>query len=75
MTLQDRTFTCAFCGQVLGRELHAALNLEQYYYMFIHPKLHPVAESSTETLNACREPIRLPTGSTARRSRKKATNV
>ena len=75
LTLQDRTFTCAFCGQSLDRDTNASINLEQYYYMFIHPRFHPVAESSAETLNACGEPIRLPTGSTARRSRKKATNV
>ncbi|MFX1255527.1 MAG: RNA-guided endonuclease InsQ/TnpB family protein [Promethearchaeota archaeon] len=75
LTLQDRTFTCAFCGQSLDRDTNASINLEQYYYMFIHPRLYPVAESSAETLNACGEPIRLPTGSTARRSRKKATNV
>ena len=75
LTLQDLTFTCAFCGQSLDRDTNASINLEQYYYMFIHPRFHPVAESSAETLNACGEPIRLPTGSTARRSRKKATNV
>ncbi|MFX1255388.1 MAG: RNA-guided endonuclease InsQ/TnpB family protein, partial [Promethearchaeota archaeon] len=74
LTLQDRTFTCAFCDQSSDRDANASNNLEHYYYMFIHPKFHPVAESSAETLNACGEPIRLPTGSTTRRSRKKATN-
>jgi putative transposase len=75
LTLRDRTFTCAFCGQSIDRDLNASINLEQYYYMFIHSKLHPVAESSAETKNACGEPIRLPTGSTARRNKKKAANV
>ncbi|MFX1536167.1 MAG: RNA-guided endonuclease InsQ/TnpB family protein [Promethearchaeota archaeon] len=74
LTLPDRTFTCAFCGQSTDRDSNAALNLAHYYYMFIHPQLHPVAESSAETLNACGDPVRLPTGSTNRRSRKKATN-
>jgi putative transposase len=75
LTLRARTFTCTFCGHSLDRDLNASLNLAQYYSMFIHPNLHPVAESSAETLNAWGEPIRLPTGSTARRSKKKATNA
>ncbi|MFX1534989.1 MAG: RNA-guided endonuclease InsQ/TnpB family protein [Promethearchaeota archaeon] len=75
LTLQDRTFTCPFCGLTLDRDYNAALNLEQYYYMFVYPTLLSVAASSEETINACGDPVRLPTGSTDRRSKKKASNA
>lgn len=71
----DRIFTCTFCGLTLDRDYNAALKLEQYYYMFIYPTLLAIAESSEETLNACGEPVILPTGITDRRSRKKASNA
>ncbi len=75
LTLQDRTFTCPFCGLTLDRDYNAALNLEQYYYMFVYPTLLSVAESSEEAINACGDSVRLPTGSMDRRSRKKASNA
>ena len=45
----------------IDRDHNAALNLEQYFYFFILSQvisLHRVAESSTETLNACEEIVR-----------------
>jgi len=61
LTLKDRTFYCAFCGLKLDRDYNAALNLKQYFYFFVLPQVIPVipvAESSAETLNACREMVR-----------------
>ncbi|MFX0209201.1 MAG: RNA-guided endonuclease InsQ/TnpB family protein [Candidatus Hodarchaeota archaeon] len=58
LTLADRVFTCPLCGLELDRDYNAALNLENYYYIY-QPLLAPVAASSEETINACREPVRL----------------
>jgi putative transposase len=61
LALKDRIFRCPFCGLELDRDHNAALNLEQYFYLFILSQitqLHPVAESSAETLNACGETVR-----------------
>jgi putative transposase len=43
LTLADRTFHCQACGLVIDRDLHAAKNLEK------------LADSSTDSLNACGE--------------------
>jgi putative transposase len=43
LTLADRTFRCLACGQVLDRDLNAALNLAK------------LAGSPSESRNACRE--------------------
>jgi len=66
-TLAERVFKCPLCGVELDRDYNAALNLENYYYLY-QPVLGPVAESSAETINASGEGIR-PTGS--RRASKK----
>ncbi|MFX0050806.1 MAG: RNA-guided endonuclease InsQ/TnpB family protein [Candidatus Hermodarchaeota archaeon] len=61
LTLTDRTFCCPFCGLVFDRDYNAALNLEQYFFQFVLSQvipIHPVAESSAETLNACGETVR-----------------
>jgi putative transposase len=61
LKLKDRTFCCPFCGLVIDRDYNAALNLEQYFYQFVLSQVipnNPVAESSTETLNACGETVR-----------------
>jgi putative transposase len=46
LTLADRTFRCEQCGQVLDRDLNAAINLA---------KLAKLAGSSSERQNACGE--------------------
>ena len=61
LTLNDRTFCCPFCGLIIDRDYNAALNLEQYFYLFILFQVSfsdHVAESSAETLNACGEVVR-----------------
>ena len=55
LTLSDRVFRCPLCGLVLDRDYNAALNVANYYYIY---QLFPVAESSSETLNACGEAVR-----------------
>ena len=60
-TLKDRIFCCTFCGLKIDRDYNAALNLEQYFYQFILYQvtpINPVAESSSETINACEETVR-----------------
>ncbi|MHA2202754.1 MAG: RNA-guided endonuclease InsQ/TnpB family protein [Candidatus Hodarchaeales archaeon] len=57
LTLADRVFQCPLCGLALDRDLNAALNLANYYYIY-QILLFPVAESSAETLNACGEAVR-----------------
>jgi putative transposase len=46
LTLADRTFRCEWCGQVLDRDLNAAINLRT---------LAKLAGSSSERQNACGE--------------------
>jgi putative transposase len=61
LTLNDRIFCCSFCGLTIDRDYNAALNLEQYFNMFILSQVNPnipIAESSAETLNACEETVR-----------------
>jgi len=61
LTLNDRIFCCPFCGLTIDRDYNAALNLAQYFDMFILSQVIPsipVAESSAETLNACEETVR-----------------
>lgn len=61
LALKDRTFCCSFCGLTIDRDYNAALNLVQYFYMFIFyqvSSLLPVTESSAETLNASGEAVR-----------------
>jgi putative transposase len=61
LTLNDRMFCCSFCGLDFDRDHNAALNLEQYFYLYILSQVipaNPVAESSAETLNACGETVR-----------------
>ena len=49
LTLADRTFLCEDCGQVLDRDLNAAINLAKL------AKLAKLAGSSSERQNACGE--------------------
>lgn len=68
LTLKDRIFHCPHFGIVIDRDYNAAINLEQYFYMFILPTLKSekkskkqyssVAKSSVETLNAGGETVR-----------------
>ncbi|MHA2055558.1 MAG: RNA-guided endonuclease InsQ/TnpB family protein [Candidatus Hodarchaeales archaeon] len=61
LTLNDQMFCCSFCGLDFDRDHNAALNLEQYFYLYILSQVipaNPVAESSAETLNACGETVR-----------------
>ena len=56
LKLSDRVYHCESCGLVLDRDENAALNLEIYGKMY---KLDPsVADSWSETLNACGEGVR-----------------
>ncbi|MHA1945690.1 MAG: RNA-guided endonuclease InsQ/TnpB family protein [Candidatus Hodarchaeales archaeon] len=57
LSLKDRMYHYPLCGMVLNRDLNAAINIGNYYniYQFL---LSPVAEGSTETLNACGKAIR-----------------
>jgi putative transposase len=52
LTLADRTFTCEDCGQVLDRDLNAAINLANLANV---AKLAKLAGSSSERQNACGE--------------------
>jgi putative transposase len=67
LTLEDRLYSCFFCGSEFDRDHNAALNLEQYFYIFVLSQVSqnikeksdiPVAESSAETVNACGETVR-----------------
>ena len=61
LALKDRKFCCSFCGLETDRDYNAALNLEQYFNMFILSQvthLSSVATSSEETLNACGKAVR-----------------
>lgn len=49
LALSERTFSCDWCGNVLSRDLNAAINLARW------PN---VAGSASETQNACRGDIR-----------------
>lgn len=49
LTLADRTFVCKECGLVLDRDLNAAKNLENYYYLFLLFLVKYSTVSSTET--------------------------
>jgi putative transposase len=57
LTLADRVFRCPLCGLVLDRDHNAAFNIANYYSIY-RPLIDSVAESSTETLNACGEVVR-----------------
>jgi putative transposase len=59
LTLEDRMYSCFFCGSEFDRDHNAALNLEQYFYIFVLSQVsqnikeksdNPVAESSAETV-------------------------
>ncbi|MFX0209930.1 MAG: zinc ribbon domain-containing protein [Candidatus Hodarchaeota archaeon] len=56
LTLAVRVFKCPLCGLELDRDYNAALNLENYYYIY-QPLLVTVAESSAETINAGGEAV------------------
>ncbi len=56
LTLTARIFRCPLCGLVLDRDQNAALNLANYYYIYL-PLINSVAESSAETLNACGDAV------------------
>ncbi|MFX0052345.1 MAG: RNA-guided endonuclease InsQ/TnpB family protein [Candidatus Hermodarchaeota archaeon] len=64
ITQANRVFHCPLCGLVLNRDLNAALNIANYYYIYQF-QINSVAESSAETLNACEESVR-PTHQLAR---------
>ncbi len=49
LTLADRMFCCEQCGQVLDRDLNAAINLAKL------ARLAKLAGSSSERQNACGE--------------------
>jgi putative transposase len=49
LTLADRMFCCEDCGQVLDRDLNAAINLAKF------ATLAMLAGSSSERQNACGE--------------------
>jgi len=56
LTLSDRTFKCDKCDHQMDRDLNAAMNLRIYGLMYI---INPnVADSWSETVNACGEGIR-----------------
>jgi putative transposase len=57
LLLSDRVFQCPLCGLIIDRDQNAALNLANYVTIY-HPLLSSVAESSTETLNACGKAVR-----------------
>jgi putative transposase len=55
LSLKDRKYSCPFCGLDMDRDHNVALNLEQYFNIFILTHVisnNPVAKSSVETLNA-----------------------
>ncbi|HVA92628.1 MAG TPA: RNA-guided endonuclease TnpB family protein [Chloroflexota bacterium] len=58
LTLADRVWTCPGCGSVLDRDLNAARNIRDEGYRIL-------AAGHAERENACRAPVRLPTGSVA----------
>ena len=72
LTLEDRIYHCSFCGSEFDRDHNAAINLEQYFYIYVISQVTqdtrvisdsdtsniPVAESSAETVNACGETVR-----------------
>ncbi len=56
LALSDRTYRCDHCGLIINRDENAALNLKIFGLLYrINPS---VADSWTETLNACGEYIR-----------------
>jgi len=56
LKLSDRVFICDRCGMQKDRDLNAARNLELYGLMFL---ISPtVADSWSETINACGEGVR-----------------
>jgi len=56
LTLSDRVFKCDRCDHQMDRDLNAAINLELYGLMYsINPN---VADSWSETINACGEGVR-----------------
>ncbi|MFV2015451.1 MAG: RNA-guided endonuclease InsQ/TnpB family protein, partial [Candidatus Heimdallarchaeota archaeon] len=56
LTLSDRVFKCDSCDHQMDRDLNAAMNLKLYGLMYsINPN---VADSWSETINACGEGVR-----------------
>ncbi len=53
LQLSDRQFLCPSCGLLLDRDLNASYNLLDYLWITV-----TVAESSSETLNACGAAVR-----------------
>lgn len=67
LTLKDRVYTCEFCGLVLDRDINASRNLRWYYTVYYATyNNYTVANSLSETLNACGESIRPVTHSSDR---------
>jgi hypothetical protein len=64
LRLEDREYSCSFCGSEIDRDYNAALNLKQYFEIYVLTQVsqvfsdNSVAESSAETLNACGETVR-----------------
>jgi len=62
LTLADREWTCPACGVIQDRDLNAALNIRDQGLHLLNQRL---AGGCPESLNACREQVRLHNGSAA----------